>query len=256
MFKYAEQYIEALIKGIFEGKITEEDLPESLYHAIADHLKKGVYKGFGATIASAPKADKALLNDLRENIYMFSAAKTFRQVREMTDALTNDEGTFVPFNEFKKEANQIFDTYNKDYLKTEYDTAIGQSQMASKWQSIQAEKDVLPFLEYSTIGDACMICEPLNGYTAKVDDPIWDTIMPMNHFNCRCLVEQLPEEDAVLTEDQSGPETALGNMNDAFKMNPGKDGYVFSPDHPYFTVQKEYKELAEKNFNLKIPEHD
>lgn len=256
MFKYAEEYIIALLKGIYEGTITEQDLPESLYYAIADYLKNGVYKGFGDTIESASESDLPLLEDLRDNIYMFSAAKTYQQVKEMTEALTDEDGVFKPFNEFKKDAQGIFDTYNKDYLKTEYDTAIGQSQNASKWLQIEKEKDVLPYLEYSTIGDACDICAPLNGFTAKVDDPIWDTIMPMNHFNCRCIVEQLPEEEATETEDRSAAEGAMKEMSDVFKMNPGKDGYVFKPDHPYFTVPKADRELAQKNFNLPIPKKD
>lgn len=235
----------ALIKGVYDGEITETDLPVNLYEAIAEYLKKGVYSGFGSV-----GEDESLLNDLVDNIYMFSAAKVFQEVRDMSNALMSNDGKFASFSDFKKEADQIFDTYNKDYLKTEYDTAIGQSQMASKWQSIESQKDVLPYLVYSTIGDACIICAPLNGFTAKVDDPIWDTIMPMNHFNCRCLVEQ--EEDGE-DSNKDAANGAIEKMSDVFKMNPGKDRYVFKPDHPYFTVPKEFKKLAGNNFNLKIP---
>ena len=256
MIKFSKQQIEALIQGVYDGTITEKDLPENLYEEIADYLKQGVYKGFGDTLNSVAAPDKALLEDLRDNVYMFSAAKVFQQVKEMTEALMDEDGKFVPFSDFKKSANEIFDTYNKDYLKTEYDTAIGQSQMASKWQSIEREKKVLPYLVYSTVGDACFICAPLDGFTAEVDDPIWDTIMPMNHFNCRCIVEQVTEDEAVPTKDMSGPDESIGRMNDTFKMNPGKDGYIFSPKHPYFSVDKGFKELASKNFNLKIPEND
>ena len=213
----------------------------------------------GSTLKTLPKNNKALLEDLRGNIYMFSAAKTFQQVLELNDKLIDEHGTVRPFNEFKKDADRIFDTYDKDYLKTEYDTAIGQGLMANQWQRIQREKDILPYLQYSTIGDPCDICAPLDGLTAPVDDPIWDTIMPMNHFNCGCIVEQLDKEEgeASATKNISeitGP--AIDKMSDAFKINPGKDGYVFSLEHPYFTVPKKYKELAEKNFNLKIPKDD
>lgn len=261
MFKYSDEYIKKLIADIYAGTVSEHDLPESLYHAIADYLKSGVYKGFGATIESVAVGDAELLADLRENIYMFSAAKTYQQVKEMTEATIDNDGNVRNFNDFKKDADQIFDTYNKDYLKTEYDTAIGQSQMAVKWSDIEQQKDVLPYLAYSTIGDACDICAPLDGLTAPVDDPIWDDIMPLNHFNCECIVEQMDDEEGKASEtpDDEKEEKyskATDNMDDTFKMNPGKDGYVFSPDHPYFTVPKEDKEFARNNFDLPIPDND
>jgi hypothetical protein len=37
-------------------------------------------------------------------------------------------------------------------------------------------------------------------------------------------------------------------------MNPGKDGYIFSPDHPYFDVAPKDREFAKENFGLPIPE--
>lgn len=267
MFKYSDEYIAKLIADIHSGKITAHDLPESLYYAIADHLKQGLYKGFGADMSTVSEGDAELLAELRDNVYMFSAAKTYQQVREMVEATTDEKGNVILFNDFKKEAKEIFIRYNGDpedfdnggYLKTEFDTAIGQAQSAVKWNSIEEQKDVLPYLQYSTIGDACDICEPLNGLTAPVDDPVWDDIMPLNHFNCLCLVEQLDEDEGKenLTPDVDevvGP--VLERMDNVFKMNPGKDGYVFSPDHPYFSVPKEDKEFAQNNFDLPIPKDD
>jgi hypothetical protein len=67
----------------------------------------------------------------------------------------------------------------------------------------------------------------------------------------------LPEDEATPTEDRGDADRAMGNMSDVFKMNPGKDGYVFSPDHPYFTaLPKADVKLAQNNFNLKIPGKD
>jgi hypothetical protein len=269
MFKYSDEYLEKLISDLFNGKVSETELPENLYHATADYLRAGLYKGFGidfdkltAQIAKGTglfiESDLELLTELRENIYMFSAAKTFQQVKEMTEKLTNDSGTATPFNEFKKAAGEIFDTYNENYLKTEYNTAIGQGASAVKWTEIEKNKEVLPLLRYSTIGDACDICAPLDDLTAPVDDPIWDSVMPLNHFNCMCIVVQ-EEEDVKVTptgEKDDIFDTVTGRMDDVFKMNAGKDGVVFNGDHPYFNVPKEYKDFAQKNFDLKIPKND
>ena len=39
-------------------------------------------------------------------------------------------------------------------------------------------------------------------------------------------------------------------------MNSGKDGYIFSKDHPYFKVAKKDVALAKNNFDLPIPKKD
>ncbi|MDQ2718227.1 MAG: phage head morphogenesis protein [Bacteroidota bacterium] len=267
--KFSKKQIEDFIKKIHSGEINEHDLPEDLYHAIADYLKQGIYEGYGVNFNKLTKeinqkiatdfdsSDLDLLSELRENIYMFSAAKTFQQTKEMTEKLVDENGTVRSFSDFKKDAEDIFKTYNKDWLKSEHTTAIGQSQSAVKWNSIEKQKDILPILVYDTIGDACDICEPLNGITAKVDDPIWNTIMPLNHFNCRCILQQSAEADLTPDDEkESSFNSATKNMNAVFKMNAGKDGYVFNKDHPYFSVSKDEKGFAQKNFNLPIPKKD
>lgn len=269
MFKYGDELIAQLLEAIFNGEIDETDLPTGLYFAIADYLKQALYKGFGINFTSLGRKierrtvqytekDLDLLTELRQNIYMFSAAKTFQQVFDMTNALTTDDGVVKTFGDFKTDARAIFDQYNEDWLKSEYITAVTQGQSAIKWDVIEDQKDVLPYITYNTIGDACEICAPLDGITAEVDDPIWDTIMPANHFNCRCAVTQTDDKNK-LTPD--GKKTDIvdgvtGKMNDVFLMNPGKEGYVFRPDHPYFTVPKGYGKFKEGNFGLQIPDKD
>lgn len=262
MFQYSDAYLKALLEGIYDGSITEYDLPENLYYALADHLKKALYEGFGGGLDSFSEGsyDLELLTELRENIYMFSAAKTFQQVSDMRDALTFDDA-IRPFSEFKELAGQIFDQYNDTWLRTEYDTAIGQAQNASKWSTIQQQKDILPLLKYSAVEDAntSEICAPLDGICLPVDDPFWDEFMPLNHFNCRCLVEQFAEDEATVTskgEAEDAAEDSGDKMQDMFKMNAGKDRVIFSDEHPYFDISKGDKGFARENFGLDIPEED
>lgn len=257
--EYSEEQIAALMQGIYDETITPYDLPEDLYMAIAEHLQKAVFEGFGGDVADFSGPSQDLLEDLRDNVYMFSGAKTFQQVKEMSAALTSEDG-ITPFSEFKEKAMQIFDQYNKDWLQTEYSTAIGQAQNAQRWDQIQSQKETLPYLKYSAVIDdnTSDICEPLDGTTLPVDDPFWDEFMPLNHYNCRCTVLQLdaydkaevtPKDDVDERAEKSGKD-----MDNVFKMNPGKDGYVFSPEHPYFEVAKKDQDYAANNFNLPIPE--
>jgi SPP1 gp7 family putative phage head morphogenesis protein len=275
MFQFSNEYLEALILGIYNGVISEYELPANLYHAIANYLKKGLYEGYGIDLNDLQKIlkegieeeftieDLDLLTELRTNVYMFSAAKTFQQVKEMTAALIDDDGTIVPLSDFKEAATEIFDLYNDTWLTTEYNTAVGQATEAVKWQRFENEKQTLPYLRYSAVIDdnTSDICEPLNGIVAPVDDPIWDTIAPLNHFNCRCLLESLPQEEGAASETGDDDKEEIVNgvkdeMQDVFKMNAGKDGYIFKPDHPYFEVSKGDKDFAKDNFGLDIPKHD
>lgn len=270
MFQYSEKEVKRLIDAIFAGTITEFNLPAQLYLAIGEYLKKGLYEGYGYSISSLSKEigkgkmnlqDLELLAEMRTNIYMFSAAKTYQQVKEMTTALVDSTGTVVPYNEFKKQANKIFDQYNQTWLKTEYDTAIGQGQSAMTWRQIEKDAEVLPMLFYDAIMDknTSDICRPLHGLTAPVNDPVWKKVMPLNHFNCRCIVRQMEAGEAKLTSEAKKAtmfNDATEKMQDVFKMNAGMDGYVFKEDHPYFTVPKSAKEFAKNNFDLPIPKKD
>ena len=244
---FSNEQIEAVLQGVFDGTYTPENLPQDLYLAIADYLKKGLYDGFGATLETVSGRDELLLTELRENIYQFSGAKTYQQVVQMRDALVDSNS----YKEFKEVATQVYDLYNKTWMRTEYDTAIGQAQCAVKWSEFENNKDILPNLRYSTIGDACDICGPLDGMVEPIDHPVWQTLAPLNHFNCMCLLEA--------TDEELSPRVTDGIdqlMHDNFKMNPGIDGYIFKKDHPYFDVAKGDRGLAELNFNLPIPESD
>lgn len=180
--EYSNSQIEKLIKGIEDGSITELDLPLDYYQALTKYLEKAVLEGFGVGFDAI--ATDTFLQELVTNVYMFGAAKTYQQVKEISSLLTDENGNVRTSREFNDIARQTYDNWNDNWGRTEYNTAIAQADSASKWQRIEQEKDVLPVLQYSAIGDACDICQPLDGLTAPVDDPIWDSIAPTNHFNC------------------------------------------------------------------------
>lgn len=263
MLEFSDEFIERLIKGVYDGEITEHNLPDDLYYAIANYLKKGLYKGFGGDLTDFESGTKdlELLEELRENVYMFSAAKTYQQVLDMREALVDENDNIRPWSEFKEMASDIFDQYNENWLSAEYDTAIGQAQNAAKWNDIEKNKEVLPLLKYSAVEDdlECEICIPLNDLVAPVDDPIWDIVYPENHFRCRCLVLQLEEDEATLTPEDDKNDivnSVSDKMNEAFKMNAGKDKIIYSEKHPYFSVAKGDKDFAKENFGLPIPKND
>lgn len=267
MFRPNKKFIDGLFRAIYNGKITTKTLPVALYKALADHLKEAIYDGYGATYSSLTKKnpppgfgkkDLELMAEMRTNIYLFSAAKTYQQVRSMSDALIKN-GTIVPFKEFREKADQTYALYNKAWLQTEYDTAIGQAQAARKWVEIEQNADILPLLEYSAVLDkrTSEICRPLDGIVAPVGDPIWKKIAPLNHFNCRCML--LPLSEGRKTPEavkKKKVEETEGLMETLFKNNPGQTGYVFTKDHPYFDVAPKDRPAAKRNWGLPIPKKD
>ena len=254
-FKYSDEQLSNLLDGIYSGSITEYDIPENLYFAIADYLKSGVYKGFGGNLTDFTGKDLELLKELRENIYMFSAAKNFAEIKDISSLMLDENGSRVSNSEFNRLGAERFDTWNSAYGRSEYNTAVAQATMAGKWNEIQGNKDLLPILSYSTIGDACDICAPLDGLTAPVDDPVWNEVMPTNHFNCLCVVFQHEEGKELTPDDEKEQifDQVTKEMDDCFRMNPGKDGYIFSPDHPYFQVEPKDRDFAKENFGMPIP---
>lgn len=255
---YTDKEVENLLKLIYVGIVKTDNLPEDLYFAIAEHLENGLYKGYGANLSDLKLGtpDYELLNTLRENVYIFSGAKTYQQVREM-GAMVADSATFT---DFKKKVYPIYDEYNKNWLQSEYNTARGQAQQANQWIDIQKTKNLFPYLEYTAVIDTrtSEICRPLDGIVLPVDDPLWNKYTPLNHFNCRCTLRKIDKYTDVTITDKTKVASITKELDEtvqpAFKMNAGKDGYIFDPSkHPYFEVAPKDKALAKQNFNLPIP---
>jgi SPP1 gp7 family putative phage head morphogenesis protein len=259
--KYTDKQIKLLIEGIYDGRFNASyELPEDLYFAIADYLKEALYNGYGGALEDFEfgGTDYELISSLRENVYMFSGAKTYQQVSEMGGFVAESK----TFREFRNLVMPVYERYNQDWLNAEYNTAVGQAQQANQWQRFEDDKDQFPYLRYIAVMDANTsdICRPLNDIVRPVDDSLWAQYSPLNHFNCRCTLEKLSKYDDVKQSSAREVKRVTKELDetvsDTFKMNPGKDGYIFSPKHPYFDVAPKDKGFAKRNFDLPIPEKD
>lgn len=246
---FTEDEIEQVITLVYAGVITTHNLDVNTYLKIARKLLEGVYTGYDEEMTKAMfmTQDFEMLKSLRENVYVFSAAKTYQQTREMSAAIT-EGNNIVPFSQFKVTAKEIFLQYNENYLRTEYNSAIAQANTARQWQEIEKTKEYLPMLTYKTAGDGRVrpTHEALNNISRPVDDKFWDKYMPPNGWNCRCTV--LQSSDAIetsLTGFKAPSDVPL-----IFRFNAGKEKIIFSPKHPYFKVAKGDKEFAKENFGL------
>lgn len=260
-----------LVKGIYDGSIDPLNLSDDLYESTVAYLKEGIAKGFDSNKTGFGEPDYELFTELQDNIYFFSAAKTFQQTLEMSEQLVDDKGELRSLKAFKEAAEQIYVKYNggqlgddvqPGWIESEYRTAVIQAGNAKKWQQVEKRKEILPYLQRVAVQDEkeCDICSELDGITAPVDAPIWNSIAGAAHFNCRCIEIQLDKEegeDKEWSEDEMKEAVTKSDMPDEFKFNPGKAKEIFSTEgkstHPYFIVPKEYRKFAENNFDLDIP---
>lgn len=245
----SEKDIESILRGIWRGNVNVNTLPRQVYDENREKLNEGVEQGFGSTLSELNKGANRFqsLASLKDNVTFFSAAKTFQQVNDMQFLRFDDEGFIRSFSDFKKDAGAVFCMYNVEWLETEFNTSISQSQSAEQWVTIQESKKDLPLLQYQTADDERVRDEHVawDNIIRPVDDPFWNTHYAPNGYNCRCTIIQLASGSV------SSLKGVPKNSVPLFADNVGKSEQVFKETgdakHPYFDAPKKRKD---KNFGL------
>lgn len=230
-----------IIEDVANGKVTIHKLPTNYYNSVRGDIMDSVKKGMGDT-----KGFEGLAENLNLNAQAFSAAKTYNLVRDL-ESIKGDK-------EYNEKAKSIIKQYDI-WQEAETNTAQQQTYQAKQWQIIKDDIDLFPILKYSTIGDACMICRPLDGITAPVNSPIWKKIYPCNHYNCYCIVVQLTAGEDLTDKDRMAAivDESTKLMNTTFLSNPGITQQIYTSKHPYFaSVPKDDRDFAKQNFGLPI----
>lgn len=240
---------EEIIRAMHDGRIRDGWVDPQLMAWTAEKLNRAVFgdesDGTDPGLAddeAAPETDE-LRRFMRENVAVFSGFKTYHTLRAATDELMDEQGNFRTFAQFRRHVLAIDATYNKHYLRAEYNHAIAAAQMAGRWQEIQQFKDRFPYLRYRTVGDDRVRKDHdrLHGVIKPVDDPFWDTNYPPNGWNCRCDVAQVDSaEGGKYLAPHEYP--VLRGM---WANNVGKSGIVFPKGHPYYTAPAQVGRQAE-----------
>ena len=251
------QEIEQILRMIYSGVYTPSNLPLPLYNFLTTKLEKGLFQGFGGKLDDfvLRSPNWQMVSDLRLNIYEFSAAKTFQEVLDIQSAIVDPDGFIRPFADFKETADEMWDMYNQTHLETEYNTAINQSLSAREWSDL--EESGAKNLMYQTQNDANVREEhaALDGLVYPINDPFWNTYMPLNGWNCRCFVVEAfdePVSPKLTRADRAEINTQVPPL---FRVNPGKDRLIYDKEkHPYFDVPRQFEYLKDVNFNLPLPQ--
>lgn len=243
---------EAFLLKVFLGLITVETLDITHYGKVVSYLMNAMINGFGGLQDDFVFGTGLGITarGLEQNIWEFSAAQQYQQVRIMTKLDIRS----ISFDEFVPLSRQIFKDFNKTQLKSEYVTSVLQSQNAREWVEFQENEDIT-MLKYNTQRDRRVRDSHarLDRITLPKNHPFWNDYMPSNGWRCRCFVTSSRSRRRTDLSKKSIPKFGTKDFPKEFKMNAGKDRVVFKSNHPYFSVSKGDKALKDNNFNLPLP---
>lgn len=186
--------------------------------------------------------DDISVQRLKESNYVFSGIKTFHELNEVFPSLLDEEGNRKPFNQFLNDVQKVYDTYNVQYLRTEYNFAQASALMAARWKKFEQEGDRYN-LQYRTMYDKRVrrTHRMLHNITLPIESPFWDKYFPPNGWNCRCTVVQVRKDKYPVSNEQEamnlGSQATTGKYQEMFMFNPGKRMTTF-PAYNGYTLRK------------------
>ncbi len=179
---------------------------------------------------------------LSRSNYIFSGIKTFHELNEAFPSLVNKDGSRKPFEQFYNDVRKIDQTYNRNYLRAEYNFIQASAEMAAKWERFQQDGDRYD-LQYRTANDGKVRPEhaELHGVTLPPSDPFWESYYPPNGWNCRCTVVQVrkgkfpttPHDEAM----ERGEVALKRDKKGMFRFNPGIERKSV-PDYNPYTIRR------------------
>ncbi|MFC4673590.1 phage minor head protein [Dysgonomonas termitidis] len=203
-----------------------------LVQGTAGELTDALSEGYGDIAVDWDTPDHLMLEKLTENVFQFSAAKSYQQLRDITLALRDGEGNLREPGDFMEAVDALGYKYNREWLQTEYYTAVASATAAARWVEYNREADLFPMLRYETVGDNRVRAEHrlLDGIVRHIKDVFWQTYYPPNGFRCRCEALQEPDSDAA----ETGLPVHLPQVPPMFKTNLAENGLLFPKNHPYY----------------------
>ena len=199
---------------------------------------------------------------LQQSNYIFSGMKTFHELNEAFPSLIDENGNRKPFEQFLNDVQKIDRTYNRNYLRAEYNFCQASADMASKWEGFMQDSDRYN-LQYRTARDKKVRPEhaALDRVTLPMTDSFWKEFYPPNGWNCRCTVVQVrkskypetPHDEAMaLGEEATGKDTKR-----IFRFNPGIEQKSFPDYNPYTISRCKDCDVAKGKLDLAfIPENE
>ncbi|MEO1254975.1 MAG: DUF935 family protein, partial [Bacteroidota bacterium] len=150
-----EKVWETIIEKLHNGQLQSGDVDQELFNLISQQLTKALDQGYSKNLSQLElgSRERELFLALRENLFVFSGFKTYQELRQASELLITETGAFRSFADFKAEVLKLNQQYNINYLETEYNMAVANSQMAEQWQQFEENKEAAPYLKYRSVND-------------------------------------------------------------------------------------------------------
>ena len=159
--------------------------------AAAEHVRS-------FTVAKATRLD--ILEDIRGAVdRALAEGTTFRQFQTELEPLLRAKGWWGRESVIDPVTGQarVVQLGSVRRLRIIFDTNLRTSYARGRWERIQRTKETTPWLRYNAILDERTRPEHLawHGTVLPVDHPWWETNYPPNGWRCRCIVQQLSDDD-------------------------------------------------------------
>jgi len=229
-------------------------------NAILNGLKTGVFGTQGVNqLANYDLKTHELYAMMEYNVFAFATSKTIARIENMKELVFDEKHAVRPFHEFLELAKKGMRSFNREWLRTEYNLAIATGQNALTYNRL-VNDEATEYVQYQTVGDGNVRDEHrlLDGKIFHIKDREAMRVYPPNGYGCRC--EMVAVTDDVSENDPrilKGTEpinilNANGKFNTSpFAVNRGDLKQVFTNPQWYTDktiVDKQIKELNELTF--------
>lgn len=225
--------------GGYDIAMLQRGATKQLRTTLIDYFTNAKTEGFEHRDNLIPEAMRQKLDD---DVFIFAGCKTHEQLKAVSALLRNKDGTVKPREQFIKEVQALHKGHLAAHLDAEYGYAVRAGQAAALWHQYEADGDRYD-LQYRTASDDRVREShvPLHNVTLPLNDAFWDRYFPPNGWRCRCKVVQVrkgkyPLSDSTQALQDGNAATGTPKL-EIFRYNPGKQGVIFPPHHPYFKEQ-------------------
>ena len=250
-----ESLIQEALKNIYNKSVdVKNQIEPNLYNTTSKTYRKAIDEGFGTVRFGHPDYD--FLQALKHNTDVMAAYKTHRQQNDLAVLMLDENGKLKPFDRFRRDVEDVIGKYNRNWLSTEYNTAVIRARHAARWRDFLGDSDLYPnlkWLETTSPHPDTKVHIRFWNRVWSLTDPFWTRHYPGDRWNCKC---GLSNTDDPLTDNSDLDENVFkDDQPDAgIDSNSGVSGEIFTNSHPYVTAAYKGAEKAVKRMMGELEE--
>lgn len=144
-----------------------------------------------------PEVFYGLLAQYQSLAFTVMGLAAIAQIEAVADSLNKAIENGTSWDDWANEAVKKNWALSKAHADTIIRTNAQVAYNAGQWRSFEMNKNIYPYIRYSSIRDARTRPShlKLNGVVLQVNDPYWQTHSPPLGFNCRCALINISKKE-------------------------------------------------------------